>query len=310
MLHYRWIPETGKWGFEAAQARAVLFEDAAGGDVVRLDFEHGQEAWEIGQHFFLCFTEGSVWQSHPMTPLSLPVGDKMGRVRHSYVIRARGGETKKIAGVVAKKLAAALEKPSQGAGVTTPVILTGPYGVNIVEDLTTETNVLCVAGGTGITFVLPVLLKLVRERRVPGRKISLVWAVRRDADVKWVEEELDEIKETGCSHGVDVDVYITREKDHHSSDSGSDKEGCGCNDAGHHHPTTTEVPEARRPHLDEIVKKFVESVERGPSVVYASGPGGMIGDLRTAVASSNQAGKVWKGDGSGEVSLICDDRLE
>ncbi|CAN8099905.1 unnamed protein product [Discula destructiva] len=323
LLHYQWIEGKGQWGFEAARARVMRFDDGNGGEVVRLDFEHGQETWELGQHFYLCFTEGSIWQSHPMTPLSLPVVNGMGKVRHSYVIRAKGGETKKIAELVAKKMAALGDSPSSGGDdektsqdlqVTTPVILTGPYGVDIVDSLTPETNVLCVAGGTGITFALPVMLKLIREQHVPGRKISLVWAVRRDKDVKWVQVELDEIKKTGCSYGVDVDIYVTREKDHHSSAASSDStkaaDSCDCNEAGHHHPTDTEVPEARRPKLNEIVRGFVDSVVRGPTTVYASGPGGMVGDLRRAVAGCNEAGKVWRGDGSGDVRLICDDRLE
>lgn len=319
MLHYQWLPAKGKWGFEAAQARVMHWEDEKSGDVIRLDFEHTQQPWEVGQHFYLCFPEGSIWQSHPMTPLSLPVADKTGRVKHSYVIRAKGGETKKIAGIVGKKAAARGDSPSlsdekhtQSADVTTPVILTGPYGVDMADSLTPETNVLCIAGGTGITFVLPVMLKLVREQHSPGRKIELVWAVRRDMDVKWVEAELNEIKETGCSHGVNVNVYVTREKDHHSvsSTSSLSGSGCDCKDAGHHHPADVEVPEARRPHLDEIVKGFVGSVVRGSSIIYASGPGGMIGDLRRAVASSNQAAKVWRGDDSGDVRLFCDDRLE
>lgn len=319
MLHYQWLPAKAKWGFKAAQAKVVHWNDEKSGDVIRLDFEHTQQPWQVGQHFFLCFPEGSIWQSHPMTPLSMPVADKHGRVKHSYVIRAKGGETKKIAAIAAKKIAALGDAPSlrdektiQRAEVSTPIILTGPYGTDIVEDLTPDTNVLCIAGGTGITFVLPVLLKLVREQRTSNRRIGLVWAVRRDTDMKWVEIELDEIKETGCSHGVNVDVYVTREKDHDSvsSASSSDAGRCDCKDAGHHHPVDTELPEARRPHLDEIVKHFVGSVVCGPSTIYASGPGSMIGDLRTAVASNNKAGKVWNGDDSGEVKLICDDRLD
>lgn len=322
LLHYQWIPAKGKWGFESATAKVTLWEDGENGDVVRLDFDHVQRPWDIGQHFYLCFPESTIWQSHPMTPLSLPVADNLGRVRHSYVIRAKGGETKKIAQIAAKKLATVAETASppndeknvRNAGVTTSVVLTGPYGVDHTDTLTPDTNVLCIAGGTGITFVLPVLLKLVREKRMTGRKIDLVWAVRRDIDIKWVEKELDEIKDTGCSHGVNVDVYITREKDHHSTSSASSSKSeggaCDCNDVGHHHPSNTEVPEARRPHLDEIVRAFVESVAQGSTTIYASGPGGMIGDLRKIVASCNEAGKVWAGDGRGDVKLVCDDRLE
>lgn len=335
LLHYRWVPSKNKWGFESAKATITRFEDSDSGDIVRLDFDHVQQPWQVGQHFYLCFTESSVWQSHPMTSLSLPLADETGAVRHSYVIRAKKGETKKLADIAAKKLAAQPAGPTPAAGTepTTSVVLTGPYGVDMIASVTPETNVLCVAGGTGITFVLPVLLKLVREKPVAARKIELVWAVRRDADAKWVAEELEFIKEAGCSHSLDINVYVTREKEHHSSvrrgagaGAGTEKGdglqekvessassatgGCDCNDVTHHHPDNTEIPEARRPHLDEVVRGFVGSVARGSTTVYASGPGGMIGDLRTAVAGCNASGAVWKGDARGDVRLICDDRLE
>lgn len=321
LLHYQWLPSREGWGFESAQARVALWEDDKSGDVVRLDFEHMQQPWEVGQHFYLCFPEGSVWQSHPMTPLSLPVADSKGRVRHSYVIRAKKGETRKLAKIAAKKLAAVRnaaaqtdEKTRRADQVTTRVIMTGPYGVDIASGVTADVNVLCIAGGTGITFVLPVLLKLVRERPRRGRKVELVWAVRRDTDVEWVEKELEEIKDSGCSLGVKVDVYVTREKDHQpvsvSSTTPSETGACDCNDVAHHHPANTEIPEARRPKLDELVKNFVGSVAQGPTTIFASGPGGMIGDLRRGAAACNEAGKVWGGDGRGDVRLICDDRLE
>ncbi|KAL1866716.1 hypothetical protein Daus18300_006660 [Diaporthe australafricana] len=333
LLHYRWVPAKNKWGFESAKATITRFEDPDSGDVVRLDFDHVQQPWHVGQHFYLCFTESSVWQSHPMTPLSLPLGDKNGAVRHSYVIRAKKGETKKLADIAAKKTTTTTTQP------TTSVVLTGPYGVDMISAVTPETNVLCVAGGTGITFVLPVLLKLVRDAPAPGRKIALVWAVRRDADAGWVAEELEYVKEAGCSHSLDISVYVTREKEHHpsvrrgaggagrggakkadggaqekvspaGSSASSDAGGCDCNDVTHHHPDNTEIPEARRPHLDDIVRGFVGSVARGSTTVFASGPGGMIGDLRRVIASCNASGTVWKGDARGDVRLICDDRLE
>lgn len=334
LLHYRWVPAKNKWGFESAQATVTRFEDPDSGDVVRLDFNHVQQPWHVGQHFYLCFTELSVWQSHPMTPLSLPLGDKNGAVRHSYVIRAKKGETKKLADMAAKKEFPMPPATSAAAGSpTTSVVLTGPYGVDMVSAVTPETNVLCVAGGTGITFVLPVLLKLVRDAPAAGRRMALVWAVRRDADAGWVAGELEYVREAGCSHNLDISVYVTREKEHHQpsvrrgvvaavgsekvspaagSSASSDAGGCDCNDVTHHHPddNNTEIPEARRPHLDEVVRGFVGSVARGSTTVFASGPGGMIGDLRRAVAGCNASGAVWKGDARGDVRLICDDRLE
>lgn len=315
LLHYQWLPSKRKWGFESAQARMLYWADENAGAVVRLDFEHAQQPWEVGQHFYLCFPESSIWQSHPMTPLSLPVADESGRVKHSYVIRAKKGETKKLAQIAAAAMRH--EEKAPAGEKTTRVIMTGPYGVDMTSDLTPETNVICIAGGTGITFVLPVLQKLVRENPKRGctRKINLVWAVRRDADVQWVEKELEEIQDAGCKQGVNVDVYVTREKGNiPDSPASSSKEaaapGCDCNDVSHHHPSDTEVPEKRRPQLERIVTNFVDAVAQGPIIVYASGPGGMISDLRRAVAVCNTASKVWRGDSKGIVRLICDDRLE
>ena len=37
-----------------------------------------------------------------------------------------------------------------------------------------------VAGGTGITYVLPVLLRMITEAPCPNRKAELVWAIRKD----------------------------------------------------------------------------------------------------------------------------------
>lgn len=45
-------------------------------------------------------------------------------------------------------------------------------------------------------------------------------------------------------------------------------------------------------------------------MIYASGPGGMIADVRAAVACRNSPSMVWKGDERGVVELVCDDRLE
>ncbi|KAL9931286.1 hypothetical protein V8E36_009796 [Tilletia maclaganii] len=128
-----------KFGFRAAYARLTLFPDIKNGDVVRLDFRHPARPWKIGQHFFLCFMEGSIWQSHPLTPLSLPQQDPAGSL-HSYIFRAKQGETKRIALLASKKLQGVSAISAQGpatlpasnydAPPSTKVILNGPYGAS------------------------------------------------------------------------------------------------------------------------------------------------------------------------------------
>ncbi|KAI0139555.1 ferric reductase NAD binding domain-containing protein [Hypoxylon sp. NC0597] len=320
LIHYQYLPN-GSMGFKAAHASLTHFPDTEHGDVVRMDFSHPQDPWKVGQHFYLCFAECSIWQSHPFTPLNLPkVRD--GLVSHSYIFRAKKGETKKVAALAAKKLAAA---PS----VTTPIILSGSYGESIVKNLTPDVNVLCVAGGTGITYVLPVLLDLVEQPAVKDRKIQLVWAVRKKDDTRWIEKELDTIRKAAKAHKIEVHIYVTREASSKSlsiSDDISEKDDAAGKEVGLT-STLSSVKEVqsnstldiqkiggqgfdRHPDLNKLVEEFVEGTVRGSTTVYASGPGGMISDLRSIVASCNWGTKVWQGNERYDVKLICDDRLE
>jgi ferric-chelate reductase len=313
LLHYGYITEKGACGFGAVPASAKLWRDERLGHVVRLDFDHVQAPWKVGQHFFLCFTEGSIWQSHPFTALSLPVPDAAGRVRHSYIFRAKGGETRKIADILDKKMAAATATADDGVVPTTPVILQGPYGESIVEGLTQDTNVLCVAGGTGITYVLPALLRLVRGRVNPERRIELMWAVKRKQDLEWVEPEMEELRRLGAAHGLRIRTYVTAEPR-----SPLEKEGKVVDEKRTAESSEDDVDSRissgsdheQRPDVDAVVRNFVDRVARGATRVIGSGPPGMIADLRSSVAGCNSGAKVWRGEERFDVSLVCDDRLE
>ncbi|KAL8301059.1 hypothetical protein RB593_000048 [Gaeumannomyces tritici] len=342
LLHYNYLPD-GSVGFASASATVQRFEDAEGGDVIRLDFVHPQRPWAVGKHFFLCFPELSIWQSHPMTPLSVPATSGPtpdgGRTNpavgslHSYVIRAKAGETRKLAELCVKKLAGdARDEKGKPLDPKVSVVLTGPYGQAITGDsLTPETNILCVAGGTGITFVLPVLLELARSRpAASGRKVELLWAIRHERDMEWVRPELDELLAAAQSHGVHVDVFLTRDPKARtkvavasgskedalagsSPSSASVSSGEEVNEVGElavHRPATVEVPAARRPDVAAAVERFVAGTARGPTAVFASGPLSMVGELRAAVARANDGAKVWRGDGRFDVRLVSDDRVE
>ncbi|RWA14892.1 hypothetical protein EKO27_g148 [Xylaria grammica] len=321
LMHHQYLPD-GSMGFRAAPARLTHFSDPENGDIVRMDFEQPHDAWKIGQHFYLCFAESSIWQSHPFTPLNLPQ-TRNGTVSHSYILRAKKGETKKIADIALKKLAISPK-------ATTPVILTGPYGESIAETLMPEDNILCVAGGTGVTYVLPVLLDLIQKPAVRDRKIQLVWAIRRKADLCWVEQEIVAINNAARSHGIEVHIYVTREASGSSTSSIQDekldeedvdaKEACGSSTCspvnGIQVPVSLDIQKIgskglnRHPDLQTLVSDFVDNTVRGPTKVFGSGPGGMISDLRGIVAACNSGAKVWRGNERFDVSLICDDRLE
>ncbi|KAI1495468.1 ferric reductase like transmembrane component-domain-containing protein [Biscogniauxia marginata] len=313
LIHYQYLPNS-TMGFRAAHASLTHFHDPEHGDIVRMDFTHPQDAWKIGQHFYLCFTESSIWQSHPFTPFSLPkVQD--GVVSHSYIFRAKKGETKNVAELASKKL-------SKSSNATTPLILMGPYGDSITDTLSHDANVLCVAGGTGITYVLPVLLSLIQQPATKDRKVQLVWAIRRKEDMRWVERELETVRKAARPHQVEIHIYVTREASSGGS-SVNDEKGYGsvavketgcCSSVNQIRSIDVEKIGGegfdKHPDLNKLVHGFVENTVRGPTKVYASGPGGMISDLRTIVASCSSGAKVWGGNERFDVSLTCDDRLE
>ncbi|KAK5051028.1 hypothetical protein LTR84_003587 [Exophiala bonariae] len=339
LIHYNYISATSM-GFRSAPASITHFPDAENGDVVRLDFVHPHQPWAVGEHFYLCFPQVSMWQSHPFTPLSIAGAGVNGLQQHSYVLRAKKGATKVLADIAAVScVPEANEKTlEQTVAPTTPVILSGPYGGSIVEDVQPQTNILCIAGGTGITFVIPVLLDLIKQRRVPDRKVELIWAVRRDGDVEWIKQELDTLRRTSNRTNLNVRIFVTRENElddvnltsHRSerkkafvedkmaisSASSSTEEDQKVMDPrvgsfSVQHPTSVEGgSESRHPDLDRLVQQFLNSTVRGSTTVFASGPGGMISDLRSIVAHANSGAKAWKGSERHNVGLVCDDRLE
>ncbi|KAG5985914.1 hypothetical protein E4U43_005799 [Claviceps pusilla] len=352
MLHYHPARSSASAIFKPVPATVTSFPGSSGpghghGDVLRLDLENEQDAWKVGQHFYLCFAESSIWQSHPFTPLNAPVVEG-GLVKHSYIIRAKSGETKKVAELVRKKKKMMMMSPGSGVEskpVSTPVFLTGGYGEDLLEKLDQDTNIVCVAGGTGIAYVLPLLLQLASHAAAAGgpsptdRRVQLIWAIRHARDVDWVAKEMVILRRCQGALNLTISLFATRDMaasdsseklpghgdgdddgqpgqmtDARSSSSGDvcpcgpkavcppglpvDKTGNGPTDA------------ARHPDLKRLVGGFVASTVSGRTVVFASGPGGMITDLREIVGGLNAPARVWKRQERYDVELVCDDRLE
>lgn len=319
------------------KAKMTSFPNGQDGDAVRLDFQHDYPSWDIGQHFYLCFPELSVWQSHPMTPSSVPVPNPQGQGQsHSYIIRAKKGLTKHLAGI-ARETQTESGLSLDGAR-TTEVLLSGPYGQSIVDtDLiqTNDINLFCVAGGTGITFILPVLMSLAANNQYCCRKglTEFVWVIRRKTDMEWISTELNTLREAAeMFPSLRIRIFVTREELSPESD-GSSSEPTDANPmdkgfsdktvenscCGQPCPNEDDQPfmvqhiknsDSAHPNLTPILGNFVSRTVAGPTRVMASGPPGMISDLRKAVALSNDPGRVWKGDERCDVQLVYDDRVE
>ncbi|KAK1817032.1 hypothetical protein LTR12_008521 [Friedmanniomyces endolithicus] len=272
------------FGFHCAQAHVTILDSAVDNDLVlRLDFDHDHKSpWQAGQHFQLTFPSLSIWQSHPFTPSSL--SDPNSTLQHhTYVLRVRKGITARLA--------------TLGNDATLPVILSGPYG-RAYPSYGAQ-NVLAVAGGTGVSFTLPIVREALRRRVAHGPQfaVEFVWVVKRARDLLWVREELAELRgiAEGC-RGLGVRVFVTRESE--GGCVGPDEKTAG--DMGEGGSMVSELVGllngasgcsvsflgGRHPAIAEVVGSFVEraAMVGGNVEVVGSGPEAMGSDVRSAVA--------------------------
>lgn len=201
---------------------------------ITIDLKSGT-TWTAGQHVFLRFLTLHPWSTHPFTIASLDSslvpGSSASRTMR-FVLRPHSGLT-------ARLLSRTNASPSRS--ISFPVLLDGPYGASPAQILQGADEAFFVAGGTGISFVLPLLSALVHAAELHiVKRATLVWAVPRAECVEWVRDELEQIvramqeldaeneKVDGGEKGVvaltstlrrvKLEVYVTR-----GSTTGDDK---------------------------------------------------------------------------------------
>ena len=105
--------------------------------------------WRPGQHAFLAFPGVSTvpLESHPFTIASIPSGGPSEQLR--FLIRVKTGATLKLLKLVQEQGKASFR-----------AFIDGPYGMP--PDLGPYRTTVLVAGGTGVTYTLPLLLDLVK----------------------------------------------------------------------------------------------------------------------------------------------------
>jgi len=337
-IHMNWASsERGPFGlrsFEGTISRHYDAEDNIDALVLRLP--KATVKYDAGQHFFLTFPTMSLFESHPFTPASARSRGETGLFYEQlYIIRVCDGQTKRLARYC----------KDVGVEYTMPTVCSGPYGSSNVLDEGAE-NVQLIAGGTGVSFTLPIAMNIVADARqerprAAARRVDFVWIVRRERNVDWVREELNKLKRDALVGGVDLNIkiFITREgsklgkevestptspvesvfgvtgidieKEVEIQKLSAEKEAMA---------TTSSVSSARaeqetdwlqdhHPQVGEIVKGFWEErCIRGRVQVLACGPPSMAGELRGAVAGCNVPDMVRRGEERGAVGCHWDAR--
>lgn len=327
LIHFGYKDGGRGFGFRSIPAKMQVFKDPTG-TILRMTFTHHHQPWEIGQHFYLTFPALSIWQSHPFTPACAPSASGLPQT-HTYIIRARNGETGKLA-----RLAEAAANRFPAGETETAVILMGPYGRSIVND--EVSNLLCISGGTGISYTVPVVMAALAESS-PVQNIELVWTVRHVENLAWMAPELEYLKSqlTGSDFADDMEkapivsveakkrlcirIFVTRP---YTRPSPKDKEfGLTCNSPTAEFPDLVELTREckgfsitflhhKRPDVSALVDEFMEEkVEQGRTQVVGSGPAELGTQIRGAVAGRSDVGGVWRGQERGDVECVWDDRL-
>ncbi|KAI0347380.1 hypothetical protein BDW22DRAFT_1404940 [Trametopsis cervina] len=177
-------------------------------DTIRLTLRR-RFNWRPGQHAYVVLPTVSALptEAHPFTIATIPSkldGTEAGFGEErdvSFIIRGRGGFTGRLR-----------ELAKSGQNSTVPAFVDGPYGYP--PDLTRFSTSILVAGGSGVSYTLPLLLDLVSKARAGKssvRRAVFVWAVRDPGHIRWISKVLTEalVAAQQTSLEVEARLYIT-----------------------------------------------------------------------------------------------------
>ncbi|KAF6798242.1 Ferric reductase transmembrane component 3-like protein 2 [Colletotrichum sojae] len=221
-----------RMGFNGWRAAVLTPVEGSGGEYMRIEID-GVHAEGV---VYLCFPTltWTFWENHPFSVASSfaggrvqprspvgtsvssedpeksavdPKGDSGVRVSASPTMSPKSGPratfiARSLTGITAK-LAARLA--SSGGTLRIPVLVEGSYHSNATSELSQCTSLLCVAGGVGVTAVLPLLRSLEAPRRS-----RLVWGVRNNSLVEGLAPELAQLlshAEISISVGERINIY-------------------------------------------------------------------------------------------------------
>ncbi|GJE84448.1 ferric reductase family protein [Phanerochaete sordida] len=194
-----------RFGLSKQKHHCTATAELISADTVRLTLRRCFK-WKPGQHAYVILPTVSSLptEAHPFTiasiPESLDAPDESKERDVVFLIRAREGFTGRL-----RELAV-------NGATTVPALVDGPYGCP--PDLTRFSTSILVAGGSGVSYTLPLLLNLVRQAKLGKsavRRVVFVWSVREADHVRWISQVLGDALMAAQSTGLAVDprVYIT-----------------------------------------------------------------------------------------------------
>lgn len=218
-------------------AKSVL--ESLPGDVTKVQITSSRiKQWSPGQHVFLSLPKLGLGQSHPATILSIPSSHENKLV---FILRAHKGFTQRLL-QSAKSSSTDLSpvgRDKEGAIRQDTLeikeeeyvsLISGPYGGSH-SDFAAFDTVFLIAGSTGVTFTLPILLDIAARsanHKLPVRKVLFAWVIRTIQCIEWISNELQQATKLLADNGVEIEVrlFVTCEVD--SGEKSTKKAGCKC----------------------------------------------------------------------------------
>lgn len=207
------------FGFKSGSGTMDATTEMLSEDVVRLRLHRPPHFhWSPGQTAYLIMPSVSTlpFEAHPFTIASIDSSllstasaedQSSGEVLKSgapfwkelvFLVNVQGGFTKKLKEVAAKK-------------ETVKVFVDGPYGPS--PDLGSYDTSVLVAGGSGVSYILPVFLNVierVRQGKSSCTRVVFIWSIRGAEYVQWIEETLIKaVQLAPPSLAVSIRIFIT-----------------------------------------------------------------------------------------------------
>ncbi|KAG5648723.1 hypothetical protein DXG03_000070 [Asterophora parasitica] len=232
------------------------------------------------------------WENHPFTLASWE--QTPGGTTFHFHFAPLAGATRRIE----KRIAQAKDLSTKMT-----VLLEGPYGT--VHPVPSYEQILLVAGGSGITAILPYAFSIVNSSPRHARKVTIVWVVRKAA---YAADLLSHELAPKNTPGIDVHVHVSREDGPLATDfidrlpnrvAGADDTYSSDGDSTGAHKEGKDGASFKvaggRPVMANLLAHHISQLVGSERLaVLACGPATMLDDLRRAVANSY-------GNGEGQV---------
>ena len=199
---------------------------------IRVPVKHIKR-WKPGSHVLLSIPRLGLGQSHPATIASIPSSHNNDLI---FILKGHRGFTNRLVKSATSSTTSLLPSTKQDSSTpqqTHIALIDGPYGGS-QSDFAAFDSVLLIAGSTGITFILPILLDIAHRAsssRLPVRHLSFVWVIKNTAWTSWISNELISAFQTLRNAGIETELKIFVTCDDTFTEGSSEptkKTGCQC----------------------------------------------------------------------------------